>query len=554
MQYPNREQVCRELPPPRSIQELRDALEVFDDQQILAQHARHNGNFSMLETVGQLYDGAVLRVAVPRRRIFVSMGNIIREKSVVWYPGATADQIEKAIVKACGLPLDTSIELLDGDVAVVISATIPNDSSFSVVPFLDGASANGSIPKPMKNNWSRGTGAGLRERHGSARPNKKLSGREHSSTNAASTGAPMNRSPSARSVGSGADRPSARSRSATPQGNRAAWDSGFARRPPSRGASPTRSSREAVENAAMPAGRISAPDEHCVHILAGHGGFVFCLVAVGDVLFTGSQDANIMIWDLNNLQYIGTLPGHKGFVKCLEASYARKLLFSGSQDKTIKVWSLDTFSAVKTLFGHGGEVNSMLIIDNLDALISGAEDRSIRVWDLASYAVLATLEAVHLGGVFSLASLDEQHMLSGSRDRSIKVWNATTWQTHCTLSPPHYDGVTALSVCSNSGRFYSASRDKSIKRWDSKSLECVSQITHAHGDWLTSLACSESEQTLFSGGKDCIVKVWDAELRCQDHLLGHRGAISALRTINGHLFSASHDRTVRVWRVEQYER
>lgn len=31
-----------------------------------------------------------------------------------------------------------------------------------------------------------------------------------------------------------------------------------------------------------------------------------------------------MIWDLNNLQYIGTLPGHRGFVKCLHASYAKK--------------------------------------------------------------------------------------------------------------------------------------------------------------------------------------------------------------------------------------
>ena len=37
----------------------------------------------------------------------------------------------------------------------------------------------------------------------------------------------------------------------------------------------------------------------------------------------------IMIWDLNNLQYIGTLPGHRGFVKCLHASYAKKVLCSG---------------------------------------------------------------------------------------------------------------------------------------------------------------------------------------------------------------------------------
>lgn len=56
-----------------------------------------------------------------------------------------------------------------------------------------------------------------------------------------------------------------------------------------------------------------------MHILQGHAGFVMSLCVVGDVLFTGSQDCSIMIWDLNNLQYIGSLPGHKGFVKCLDA-------------------------------------------------------------------------------------------------------------------------------------------------------------------------------------------------------------------------------------------
>ncbi|OLQ00909.1 Myosin heavy chain kinase B [Symbiodinium microadriaticum] len=112
---------------------------------------------------------------------------------------------------------------------------------------------------------------------------------------------------------------------------------------------------------------------HCVHILAGHNGFVLSLCTVGDVLFTGSQDCNIMIWDLNNLQYIGTLPGHRGFVKCMVATLGRKLLCSGSQDKTIKIWSLETFSSTKTLYGHTSEVNSLTLMDGGDTLISAGE-------------------------------------------------------------------------------------------------------------------------------------------------------------------------------------
>merc|ERR1719379_2446412 len=116
---------------------------------------------------------------------------------------------------------------------------------------------------------------------------------------------------------------------------------------PQRARSPTQSTSVAGGNT-TPAAHQSAPEEHCAHILAGHTGFIFCLCSVGDILFTGSQDSNIMIWDLNNLQYIGTLPGHRGFVKCLAASYVKKTLVSGSQDRTIKVWSLDTFSCAET--------------------------------------------------------------------------------------------------------------------------------------------------------------------------------------------------------------
>lgn len=144
--------------------------------------------------------------------------------------------------------------------------------------------------------------------------------------------------------------------------------------------------------------RVSGPDEFCVHILKGHNGFVLSLSIVGDVLFTGSQDHQIMIWDLNNLQYIGTLPGHKGFVRCLEASYTRRLLFSGSSDRSIKAWSLETFTTVKTLTGHTGEVFSLKILQH--TLVSGSEDRTIRVWDIATFEQLLIIENAHSSSIF----------------------------------------------------------------------------------------------------------------------------------------------------------
>mmetsp|Transcript_6262 Transcript_6262/g.11631 ORF Transcript_6262/g.11631 Transcript_6262/m.11631 type:complete len:548 (+) Transcript_6262:156-1799(+) len=535
VQYPNREQVLRELPKPQNVSGLRESLEVFDDQQLMVAESQ-DGPFVLVESIDQLYDGASLRITVPRRRIFVSLNGHLKNRPVVWYPGAAAEQIESAVCKACGLPNGTAIELFEEDsTSVVISATIPNDSKFTVVPQYPetavGSTGGTSRRQPESPRRKR---CDLRDTRTATTPTVP---RSASVRNAAS---PPARGTQSLMAGSS----SLRARSSTPQIN----SSG---RAISRPNSPTGTS--AGEEVAQPSGRVSAPDEHCIHILAGHTGFVLSLCTVGDVLFTGSQDCNVMIWDLNNLQYIGTLTGHRGFVKCMAATLARKMLCSGSQDKTIKIWSLETFSSTKTLTGHVSEVNAVEILEGTDILVSGAEDRSIRVWDLLSLTQVTAIEQAHTSGIFTVIKLDQGNFVSASRDRTMKVWSSSTWQSCKTLAPPHFDCVTGIAVSSQRGRFFSVSRDKSVRRWDARSLESDLQVASAHGDWLSAVSVSPSENAVFTGGKDSVVKVWNPDLHCIDMLQGHRGPISALLSVDQQLFSASHDRTIRVWRMSQYE-
>lgn len=551
VQYPNREPVRRELPLPQSVAELRNVLEVLDDQQLELQQ---NGKSCKVESLEQLFDGASLKVLVPRRRIFVSLDG--RTRPIVWYPGSTPEQIENTVVKACGLPTGTSIELLDGDTVVVISPTIPNDTQLTVVPL---GQRNGSRTERP------GSGSGDVRRPVS--PMGRESPRRDGLSSRRVTASAPARNTLGRPVGQGSSTPATgypkRTGGPVVPRNREA----MAPRAPGgnsgRCTSPVRPTASVTSLKTVPSAasdlqaqppKASAPEEHCVHILAGHNGFVQCLCSVGDVLFTGSQDCNIMIWDLNNLQYIGTLPGHRGFVKCMAATLTRKMLCSGSQDKTIKIWSLETFSSTKTLYGHTSEVNSLVLFEGSEVLVSGGEDRSVRVWDLNTLAMLASLEQAHLSGIFRVRQLDAgDSFITASRDRTMKVWLSSTWQARRTLAPPHYDGVSDVAVAPKKGCFFSASRDRSMRRWDCKTLESDLQLAHAQGDWLTALSLSVSEDVLFSGGKDSIIKVWDCDLHCKDMLQGHRGPISDLLTIDNHLFSASHDRTVRVWKIDHFD-
>lgn len=532
VQYPNREQVYREVPVPQSLEDLRAALGVESGQTLLTSHKRHTDQQYAVERLDQLQNGSAISINVPRRRIYISMPPDIRKKAVIWYPGSTVDQIEKAIAKAAGFSTGTAIELRDGEATVVLSTTIPNDTHLEVRPYAEVA----QTPTPQ-----------LAERERPRRPAPAAASTASGASSTEGRGSKnLQQSPSNRSVGSGL-------------GGAAAAGGLRRERSPQRGVSPPRCRSPSAVAAGVgggtttPAAHQSAPEEHCVHILAGHTGFIFCLCSVGDILFTGSQDSNIMIWDLNNLQYIGTLPGHRGFVKCLTASYTKKILCSGSQDRTIRVWSLDTFSTSKTLYGHTGGVHAVLVLESNDVLVSGSEDRSVRIWDLQSYEAIASLEQAHLGGIFALERFGSPlQVVSGARDRSLKVWDASSWTPTRQLHPPHYDGVTSIAVANKHGKFYSGSRDRSIKEWDVGTLTNTMHTLHVHGDWVQALCMSASEDILFSGSRDSTVKVWDGDLQCQDILQGHRGPVSALVTVGNRLFSASHDRTVRVWRIEQY--
>jgi len=536
------EAVARDWPTPfqlKYLQDLKPEFGVEDEQQWVVSHPRFPNKFVLIENPEQLYDGCTIQVTTPRKQVYVSASDESFMKiPVVWFPNANGEEIEVAMSKATGILPPLHITTESGS-ALAISSSIPDGTHMIL--------QTGRPPSRAQNNKTSSTYAPSHSRSSTTRSTSRGPPiRGQSSEMGDVGGQPLTRASSQKSFRNGnSNKPF---RSVTPPRNRSRNLSPQPSGSSQRGAGSSVRGENSQYGCNPPK---QFNEEHCVHILQGHSGFVLCVCIVGDVLFTGSQDHNIMIWDLNNLQYIGTLPGHRGFVKCLAASFPRKLLFSGSQDKTIKVWSLETFSVIKTLFAHTADVHCITILELRDVLVSASEDKSIRIWDLNNLSPLAVIDNAHTGGIFSLDALPSNYVLSGGRDRTIKLWN-DRWQVAKTLFPPHYDGVTALAVSTKRQKFYSASRDKSIKEWDGLTLENTVQQVHVHSDWITTMALSPDEEELYTGSRDCVIKVWNAEtLQCKYSMSGHRGAVNAIFASNGYVFSASNDRTVRVWKPPQ---
>jgi F-box/WD-40 domain protein MET30 len=97
------------------------------------------------------------------------------------------------------------------------------------------------------------------------------------------------------------------------------------------------------------------------------------------VLFSGSLDNTIKVWDIASGKATSTMFGHIEGVWSI--AYDRLRIVSGSHDRTIKVWNREDGKCVTTLVGHRAAVTCLALGD--DKIVSGSDDGDIRVWSFA---------------------------------------------------------------------------------------------------------------------------------------------------------------------------
>jgi|AntRauMFilla1563_2_1112583.scaffolds.fasta_scaffold77755_2 U3 small nucleolar RNA-associated protein 13 len=67
------------------------------------------------------------------------------------------------------------------------------------------------------------------------------------------------------------------------------------------------------------------------------------------ILFTGSDDAELRVWDLATRSPLATLDGHFSAVTGLAVSLCGQVLLSAGRDKVVNLWNLQTFKKAGTV-------------------------------------------------------------------------------------------------------------------------------------------------------------------------------------------------------------
>lgn len=306
----------------------------------------------------------------------------------------------------------------------------------------------------------------------------------------------------------------------------------------------------------------SAATGKCQKTLLGHKDWITACAFSPDSqkLATVSWDFNVKIWDATSFEELHTLTGHGGGVTDCSWAPSSKVLVTSSFDGTLRLWDVVDGVPVNTMEGHQSRVNGCAWLEKGTKIASASDDGTVKLWDSVAGTEIATLQG-HSGTVQSVDfSHDKSQIVSASTDRTVKVWKASVSRVEggaMSFGPPssHKEAVTAVSFSADGQTAITASRDAEVLRWDVENARIDSIFDGARDSAVTAAALAPDEAFCCSGTKEGWLALHDASsgtVSCQKMVAGG-SVVSAMAyaPAGGQVTTGSWGHDVQIWKVSR---
>ena len=305
---------------------------------------------------------------------------------------------------------------------------------------------------------------------------------------------------------------------------------------------------------------ISLADGSARRVFRGHTGYVSTVQAISSLLFSGSFDGTVRVWQLSNHQQIAISTFHRGPIHCICYDPGNMTLYSSSSDRTVACWNLKTGMIVRRcLFSCGAFAMCLLGSGIFVGLESGTimlhtpQERG-QQQQLATYEAKAagsgggggggssgTTNSSGTNAVARSNGAEKGRRPTGSAAgdgngtgggggggggsstsasasaaaTSAAAAAAAARAADASGSVIEFSGHTAMVTClqvTPSARevLFSASRDGTVRVWSIASARPISVIRSEHGPIYCILAVANGRSVL-SGGSDGSVSRFDRE-------------------------------------------
>lgn len=157
-------------------------------------------------------------------------------------------------------------------------------------------------------------------------------------------------------------------------------------------------------------------------------------------------------------------------------------------------------------------------------------------------------------------SPDGIHLASGGGDATVRFWDVNTSTPRHTCRG-HKDHVLSTAWSPDGVRFASGDKRGNLILWDPIKGVALGTIK-AHTKWITGMAWEPMHtcvggncERLVTSSKDSLAKIWNARTkRCEVTLAGHLDSIESVKWGGeGLIYTASRDRTIKVWNANEGE-
>ncbi|XP_035528521.1 pre-mRNA-splicing factor PRP46 [Morone saxatilis] len=181
-----------------------------------------------------------------------------------------------------------------------------------------------------------------------------------------------------------------------------------------------------------------------LRLLEGHNDIVTCVVAVDNLVVSGSRDTTVKVWHVPTATEHKNLGGHTGGVTCLSApppEYCKRLawslslsdkerfILSGSADCYVKIWALSIGQCVKSIYTFNAVTALCFVPEEDGYIITGSDGGKVQAWSWHTFENCQSINA-HQEAVTSVQSQGPL-VFSGSAEGGVSVW-----ENRCTDRDP----------------------------------------------------------------------------------------------------------------------
>jgi len=211
------------------------------------------------------------------------------------------------------------------------------------------------------------------------------------------------------------------------------------------------------------------------------------------------------------------------------------------------------------------EVQQAAIADagGMDGRVSYEDTLQISYQPLSVFRVRPVTRCIetlpgHTDAVLHVSfSPDGRRLASGGGDMAVRFWNTTTHMPiHVCTGHKHHVLCTAWAP-DHGSVFASADRSGEIRLWDPSTGSQIGQPLRGHSKWVTCIVFEplhlNGQITRFAtSSKDHTTKIWNIRTsQCIATICGHSDSVESIRWGGtGLLYSASRDRSIKVWAVD----